>query len=658
MRFVSPPLALVASWLLCSLPPAMPALAGDPIPTDFFDLDLSELSNVIVTIASTREEMIPDTPAIVSRYNADEMEKMGLRNLKEMLAFIPGVVVQDALIGTTPIMIRGLVEAFNQKILFLIDDVPYFQPGHSDIPLHGVPIEAIDHIEVIRGPGAVYYGTNASAGVIKVVTKQALGKEVTFTARSNDMTNLGGRLSHNLNDKINFSLAFESQKDDGYDATYTGLPAPPTAPADTTVNAEVPKKERKNSLLAKLNLGETNFMGQIYESMVTGVNDHGYGINLGEAEYQGYMVHGDHSLKIASARVKIFSDYNVFHPEIEGENFYPGVTLGGVRFSSDGEDNYRWRSGANLEYSLHHNLHLFSGAEYERRATGAFKRFNAITNQEAPSAIIDANKMTEKSLFAQLDYNYQAFRFLAGGRYTHNTKSGEKLSPRAAAIYKFNRNQSIKLLYSEGFNSPNFIQEGANESGLVSSAPDLVAESVKTTDLAYTYTAGRSLLVANVYYLQAEDFIERKKDGGIITFSNAQNFERYGAELDLQHGVGAWKIFTNLAYHHQGDREIDNDEIAKFAPRFTACLGGFYTFLAHHNLGGSLRLIGERLRADTQNIINLDYKYTRANYELFVTLRNLLDQEINNPDTSNFSAEPLIPGEARFNVAVGGKYHF
>ena len=37
----------------------------------------------------------------------------------------------------------------------------------------GVPIEIIDHIEVIVGPGSVLYGSNAMFGLINVVTKRA-----------------------------------------------------------------------------------------------------------------------------------------------------------------------------------------------------------------------------------------------------------------------------------------------------------------------------------------------------------------------------------------------------------------------------------------------------------------------------------------------------
>jgi len=91
---------------------------------DLFEISLEELLMVDISIASTLSERIIDTPAIVSRYDADDLASMGLRTLKDMLSFIPGFVLQKTRSGGTSVMIRGLVEGFNQKVLFLVDDIP------------------------------------------------------------------------------------------------------------------------------------------------------------------------------------------------------------------------------------------------------------------------------------------------------------------------------------------------------------------------------------------------------------------------------------------------------------------------------------------------------------------------------------------------------
>lgn len=148
----------------------LPALAGAK-PVDVFDMGLEQLSQLEVSVASGKRDSIVDAPAIVSSYSRADLEKFGIRTLKDMLSFIPGFVRQETYLGTTAVGVRGISDGFNQKLLLLLDETPYWMTSHSDMPLLGIPFESIDHIEVIRGPASVMYGTNASAGIVRVVTR-------------------------------------------------------------------------------------------------------------------------------------------------------------------------------------------------------------------------------------------------------------------------------------------------------------------------------------------------------------------------------------------------------------------------------------------------------------------------------------------------------
>ena len=87
---------------------------------DFLDLTLEQLMQIEVTVASHKSEKIIATPAIVSRYNIDEMKSLGLRNLTDILSFIPGITIQDNVSGQPFISMRGIYEGFNQKVLLLL----------------------------------------------------------------------------------------------------------------------------------------------------------------------------------------------------------------------------------------------------------------------------------------------------------------------------------------------------------------------------------------------------------------------------------------------------------------------------------------------------------------------------------------------------------
>jgi len=98
-------------------------------------LSIVQLFNISISIVLKKEETIASSPGIVSTYRIQDLKKLGLTTLKDIISFIPGSMVMDTHLGNTSIAIRGISENFNQKILFLIEGVPYWMPSHGDIPL-------------------------------------------------------------------------------------------------------------------------------------------------------------------------------------------------------------------------------------------------------------------------------------------------------------------------------------------------------------------------------------------------------------------------------------------------------------------------------------------------------------------------------------------
>jgi outer membrane receptor protein involved in Fe transport len=614
-------------------------------------MELKDLADLKVTVASTGPESIIETPAIVSRYDMETLSAMGLRTLKDALSFIPGVVLQDHMFGQTIVMMRGVYEGFNQKVLFLVDGAPYFMPSHSEIPLSGIPIESISHIEVIRGPGAVFYGTNATAGVINVVTKKDTSKSrLSASYGSNDKLNGGGIINHTFNEDTGLSLAFESQSDNGYDARYPAYPGYP--------NGTINKAEEMDSVLAKLRYKKANLLAQAFQSTVNGLESPRQINNVNTLDYTGYLLHADYGDTSGNTDWKVFTDYNNFYLKFTVLDRFGSNTPGGYRFSDDGEQNYRWRSGSSANYHWSKDLSIFAGVEYEERNTGDYQFYNAATDATA-GVIMPAFGLSEWSFYSQVDYTLgEKWRFLLGGRLTDNSITGTDSVPRLGAVYKIDDEQSLKLLYSVGFNAPSFTQLKADFLPVVQGNTGLTPEKIKTVDLAYSYAKGDNLFVANIFYLKAQNFIASDRSTGTIHFYNASDFERYGAELDYQ-GVIAkqWTLFANLAYHAQGNATDENDTTAIYAPKVTTALGLNYNFLPRHSIGASMRTISHRAASASLAQLNLDYQYKLDRLTLFTTLRNVLDEEILNPNIGEYNPRE-IPGGDGINFLVGAKYTF
>lgn len=105
----------------------------------------------------------------VSVVEADEIEARGLTSVQEALQAMPGVSVSSSGSALTQVRLRG-GEA--SHVLVLIDGVEA-AGGDGEYYLSGLEAANVERIEVLRGPQSVVFGSNASTGVINIVTRRA-----------------------------------------------------------------------------------------------------------------------------------------------------------------------------------------------------------------------------------------------------------------------------------------------------------------------------------------------------------------------------------------------------------------------------------------------------------------------------------------------------
>jgi len=173
MLFPSRPRSLLTALALCASSAVTTTARAD----DASDLE-AVLEEHVVTAASQTAERKQTAPATTSVITAEDIQRYGIRRLNEALNFLSlGVFTTNPWHGVD-IGARGVLTTadYGDHFLLLVDghtvNEPYGGVASFDQGL-GVPIELIDHIEVVLGPGAVLYGNNAMLGVINVVTKRA-----------------------------------------------------------------------------------------------------------------------------------------------------------------------------------------------------------------------------------------------------------------------------------------------------------------------------------------------------------------------------------------------------------------------------------------------------------------------------------------------------
>lgn len=664
IRDILAPCLLIFGLLTLCSPFVSASNLRQPEKPPYFDLSLQELMNmsfnVSVSEATDREASILKTPAIVSRYNSADLHRIGLSTLKDFLSFVPGLVWNQGAFGNGQIMIRGISENFGQKVLFMLDDIPYSQPAHSALPLLGMPLAAINHIEVIRGPGLVQQGSGATTGVIKIVTKKYVAKNVSVKVGSNKLANTSFYINNELSPGHNISFSTERQAEDGFLATYENN--------DKSITRTHKRAENFTSLLAnyywKDNKNALNVTAHTYKSEENGVNNPEK-ILPNILSYFGDLFAFSYDQNWSDhITLGIYSDYNKHYLSFDIDDFPFEGSQGKFAFANKGKNNYRWRSGAKILWDLNDKVNWTLGYEYEHKETGNYEITNTSSNQILGIAI-DAEQSNEKALYTQIDSSFQNWRLVTGVRYVEHSNSRNEYLPQLSLVYSLSEHQSIKALYSVGFNSPNFFQTNINIPNPPPPTvgnPDLYAEKVASYDLSYTYFKDGHQLVANIYFLEAKDFIERVNTGNRVTFQNSLEFNRSGYELDYQFGIDKLRYFMNVAYQHQGQHINDVDTQAKLAPKYTLSLGGHYTITNQHNLGASWRFVGERYSDNLTvikkyNWLNLQYQYTPNNWEITFTVENALNDKITNPDVGSNTTQKLVRRDG-IGYLAGISWHY
>lgn len=377
-------------------------------------------------------------------------------------------------------------------------------------------------------------------------------------------------------------------------------------------------------------------------------------------ESDAYLFHIENTWTTDTSNFKVYADYNHYTFSLRlNNNFGPGLDAIAQK-DKDGDKDYRVRVGASLNHNFNVNWDFVLGAEHETRSVGNYGLYFPDDLKSPLVTLFDEEETDELSVYSQATYTSKNWRLHIGGRFTDNEISGSKVTPRLALIYKLDERQSIKLLYSTGFNSPNPTQTNINLPGNVIGNSNLTAEVVKATDIAYSYTQSNFLFVANVYHLQAEDFIVRRFSDPLnsVSFFNENEYERTGAELALQYVENGFKSFINLSFANEGN-SFDADYLSAYRiPKYTFSAGSSYTLADNQNIGGSLSYIGERRGLDSYSLLNVNYTIQYDHFDVSVTAKNVLDEKIQNPDISSQTSQLVALGDKGVQFHLGLKAYF
>lgn len=182
------------------------------------DMPISALARLDVTSVTRSSSQLADAPASIYVITHDDIVRSGTLTLGGILRLAPNLHVMRAGALDTVVAARGLsgngaAQNFSNKLLVLIDGRTVYSPLYSGVywDMQDVLPEDVDRIEVISGPGATLWGSNAVNGVINIITRDAGATQGLYATAvgGNNTYDLGLRYGGRLGNGVNYRLFFK-----------------------------------------------------------------------------------------------------------------------------------------------------------------------------------------------------------------------------------------------------------------------------------------------------------------------------------------------------------------------------------------------------------------------------------------------------------------
>ena len=145
-------------------------------------LSIEQLTNVVVTSVTRSPQPLSHAAAAVAVVTNSEIRSSGAMNVPEAIRFVPGIHVAQVTADQWAVSSRGFASISSPDLLVLSDGRSIYTPLYSGVfwDVQDYLMRDIDRIEVVRGPGAALWGSNAVNGVINIITRSAVDTQGAF----------------------------------------------------------------------------------------------------------------------------------------------------------------------------------------------------------------------------------------------------------------------------------------------------------------------------------------------------------------------------------------------------------------------------------------------------------------------------------------------
>lgn len=596
------------------------------------------------TQIATRTKMNVDfVPGMVSVLYGKDLLERGVRNAGEALTLIPGVELSVAADGQSQVFVRGIGTAFSSgKIKVLFNGVPFNSTlSVATTSLH-VPVEQIDRIEVIRGPGSTIYGEFAYSGVVNVITRKQVNQAfVRYSDHGN--TEAGIQLWHGNKKQdweVNLNFAGTEIEGEEVESGPDVLRATPYSRAPGPVN----EKESDRSAVFQFDYADFNFLVQW--AKVDAGDAFGIANALPAPEpkimrevdmlsvqaEQYWKLSNDFDVKanIGWLDYKIKSGLHEFYPPgfagvypagpFTGQPIYPNGLIGSPNY-----EERKYRASSEFNYSGIEDHKWLFGFEWlytDAGDTYAVRNYdpnNNIAGPDSPPAPLPGGLQTFRGddnwleegltrqvwgLFVQDQYSVnEKLTITAGLRFDSYDDVGDATSPRLAAVYRLSEAHTLKSQYARAFRPPTFLETSTKNNPVVIGNPDIESELIDNYELGYIFNDGKNMLRATLFRAELDDLIQI--DPATNQYVNEGRVKVDGIELEFARQLGRkLKLDTTLSYV-EAEESSTGVNVADVA-HLIGNVGLIYRPWTDYVFSTQYRYVSERERAEADPRSKLD----------------------------------------------------
>ncbi|MBN2028913.1 TonB-dependent receptor [bacterium] len=622
----------------------VPAMAQET--EDLMEMSLEDLLNMEVTTVSKFAEKLFNAPGVITVVTKDELDRFGGTTLKDILERIPSLTASTVyMTDRSTIAPRGdQVMPSSSHVLLLINGRPVresLEGGIKSEMYESFPVNVIEKIEVVRGPGSVLYGSNAISAVINIITESAEKSGVAVSGIAGQSGAYGSRAKAQLKSG-DFSMVaagqFLKKADWETDFTYNNF----YTPVDTTITMKSTIPNEGLGTYVGINYKNLRLMGSynewknyywvtdyatVFPFPTHGINnwskgfaDLGYDLTVTTQWYMSFDVTYTRSTFNTEAWPNTNRDsYEVV---AEWSNYYNpsekvGLVFGGLYNHFSGEE---WGPDVTYTDASRYSIGAYAQLNYQ-----ILQSLNVITG-------VQANKVEGIDL---------------------------DIVPRTGLIWNPASRINFKALYSQAFRAPSINELSINFPQMMGN-PNLIPEKVSTLDLGMNYQGEQIQVGVNFFHSQQKDVIFQNRDMTVVPapmYWNGVEVKFMGIELEGKYYVNR-NLFLSGSMLYQTNE--DKNGVENVTPIANLGAKGGISYKSDRGLTLSLfniyqgdldekfdtrvnpapesyNLLNLYARLDINQIFSLG---TKPNFSLFLQVDNVLDKEIWLPDWG------LLPGKS------------